>query len=164
MTSQAWMTLFHNNKKIEALLKDAKAIKASSPYFCARGRWLTGMNGPCLKDRVKELTEGNIEAYKVASREIYFALPDCKDCFCLEIGLIPKSSKFIKITQRLMKLSELGQWCNNNPQKTNNHEGNAKRLISELQDLKIDKLIAESVFIFGGIVDEKFLNQLKDLI
>lgn len=158
------MTLSDSDRRLEALLREVKAVRASSLYFCANSRWLFGLGGPCLKQKVEVIAGDDKKIYEKLAKNVYFALPDCKKCFCKVIGIRPKKSKFILMEQLFQKLADIANWCSKHPEDTERLHKKAQPLVDKLVSLGVELLIVQSVLIMGGVIDGKFLKQFEDLI
>lgn len=84
-----WKQLVAAEPRLALLLEEAKAVDGSGKHFCANRVW---HERDGLKWRMSDLVGwdrkgdpllGTSEAYDVAYRKIYDALPDCRDCWCL---------------------------------------------------------------------------------
>jgi hypothetical protein len=84
-----WCELVKREPELRTLFEKAKAVDDSDPHFCANRVWYRHFK-PVLCDlvgwdaRVQDGVVNSSEAYDIAYRKIYQALPDCKDCACID--------------------------------------------------------------------------------
>ena len=92
-----WAELTAAEPRLAGLLAEARAIRATSPRFCANAVWYGYRNPRAgLKDRMCRLVGWDRRsgpailrtnrAYDTAYKRIYEALPDCRDCGCMRLG------------------------------------------------------------------------------
>jgi len=93
-----WKALVKTEPRLAVLLKEAQSVDGSGARFCANRVWYGYGKTNSFKDRVCRLvgweagrcvdpmlkTQG---AYDVAYDKIYDALPDCRDCVCIRVGV-----------------------------------------------------------------------------
>lgn len=86
-----WQQLVKAEPELEELLEEAQCVDGSDSHFCANRVWYM-LGG--LKENLCDLVGWTARrsnpilktsaAYDVAYKKIYAALPDCRDCWCLQ--------------------------------------------------------------------------------
>jgi hypothetical protein len=83
-----WDLLTELEPRLLQLYREAKAIKATGRHFCANRVWYSQFKPELIYlvgwyARGQDPRIGTDEAYDLATRKIYNALPPCKDCACI---------------------------------------------------------------------------------
>lgn len=164
----SWESLLSTDPRLEDLLKAAKdlrSVRNRRPHFCANSYWLVGLDGLSYKQVVKKLAGDNLDAYKVIAEKIYYALPDCRDCFCKTIGLIPKKKRLIQIEKLFRELKKGADWCQNHPDDHVGHQAlyeEAQVIFEKLDSLGVPRLLSEAAFIFSPEITPEFILQFEE--
>lgn len=165
-TSISWESLVEKEARLTELLQAAqelKSVRSRRAHFCANSYWLVSLPGKLsYKQVVEKLVGDNLEAYKIVAEKIYYTLPDCKACFCPEIGLIPKNKRLIQIDKLFKILREGSLWHNKHPQDFDTLHEEAKPIFDKLEALGVSRTFSESVFIFGPDITYELLIQFLD--
>lgn len=93
-----WKSLVALEPRLADLYNRARAIRDNGQSFCANETWRDG-----FRDELDELVGFHVrpdrhprlrtwEAHNIARHTIYSALPDCRNCYCVDMRGILESS------------------------------------------------------------------------
>jgi hypothetical protein len=83
-----WDLLTELEPDLDRLYQEAKAIRPQGRYFCANQVWYKQFKPALIHlvgwyARGRDQRIGTAEAYELATRKIYNALPPCRACACI---------------------------------------------------------------------------------
>lgn len=84
----SWSDLVQLEPTLGTLERQARAVRADDPWFCANDVWFREFKPLLVKlvgwnARSPHEVMHRSEAYDIAYRHIYDQLPPCGDCWCL---------------------------------------------------------------------------------
>lgn len=162
---QSWESLLTIEPKLKLLLdvvKDLKSVRSKRAHFCANSYWLYSPRGLSYNQLLQKWFGLDPEAYKAATEKIYYSLPDCKDCFCSTVGLIPKNKRSILIDKLFKELKRAAKWCEKHPEDFDSLHQEAKPIFEKLESLGVPRTFSESVFTFGPDITPDLVLQFEE--